>query len=282
MFAHKKNVSPVSRAQSNLTENSEEAASARLDKGSHPAQNRLINDLPNIINLARRQAEGALRVLSRPHLDEKHRHILNVFFGDSTDVIRSKLIEILGETLAALQTIRPSNFDVAEELYEAGGGAIAYIRDGDSERFKKSSDGKYINISYISAGRKHVEDIASTIVHEVTHLALNTEDHEYGDYVKVPSQFDAAVLEKLRKYAQTDPQKAINNAESISRAASLLYFSSSQNFDHKKLYELFLKSDSQNVLAFHRLDGGGSPRISSPELARKINTIRKIGGHLVI
>ena len=74
----------------------------------------------------------------------------------------------------------------------------------------------------------------------------------------------------------------MNNAETLSRVVLLIYFSESESPMHKKAYALYWESGDNKILAFHRMNPAQNPRISSPELARKSNKLRLVGGHMII
>ena len=130
----------------------------------------------------------------------------------------------------------------------------------------------------------HVDDISATIIHELSHLILNTEDHAYSICMSKQASglFTPWSVKELHSYARSKNNDPLNNAETLSRLVLLIYFSESKLPAYKKAYALYWASGDNKILAFHRMDPGQNPRITSPVLARKTNALRIVGGHVVI
>lgn len=252
----------------------------------HSAENRLRNYLPFIINCAKEQIIGAKNCLLVHPISSETKRIISDLLGNSSPVVITNLLRDLDLLLEHVSRLTPQHFDIAEELYEAGKECIAYVKgtEAESRAFLSGQERTFISISYIATGKMHVEDIATTIIHEISHLVLKTEDLAYSLNLSNQAQglFNPWSAKNLRDQAKNTNSAMLKNAESLARVTSLLHFSTSNDPEHIKLHELYWKSADSAIFAFHRLAPGIAPRISSPELARKTNTLRKINNHFVI
>ncbi|AEX54596.1 hypothetical protein GRAQ_04477 [Rahnella aquatilis CIP 78.65 = ATCC 33071] len=250
----------------------------------HPAEERLKRLLPFIITTAKQQVNVALEALERRKLSDDTRKILKELLNEDDSATVKKLTHSLNKIRRRMTSLAPEHFDLAEELYEAGGDTIGYVKATDAKDFKKGTNKKYIALSYIHTGRMHVDDIAATVIHELSHLILNTEDHAYSICMSKQASglFTPWSVKELHSYARGKNSNPLNNAETLSRIVLLIYFSVSKLAAYKKAYALYWESGDNKILAFHRMEPGQNPRISSPVLARKSNKLRIVNGHVVI
>lgn len=250
----------------------------------HPAEERLKTLLPFIIITARQQIDIALKALGRSKLKDETRKVLKELLNEDSSATVKKLTHSLNKIRRRMANLTPEHFDLAEELYEAGGDNIGYVKASDAKDFKKGINKKYIAMSYLSTGRMHVDDIAATVIHELSHLILNTEDYAYSICMgkHASGLFTPWSVKELHSYARGKNSNPMNNAETLSRVVLLIYFSESESPMHKKAYALYWESGDNKILAFHRMNPAQNPRISSPELARKSNKLRLVGGHMII
>lgn len=253
-------------------------------QNTHAAEHRLKNLIPTIIIMAQQAVRGALTALNHISSQEKsatqYLSVVNSLLGSASEATILTYKQQLTRLQLGVLQLTPEWFDIAEVLPEAGEGTMAYIRTSDHAAFSRGEKKAYISLSWRHCGKAHPEDIASTILHELTHLLFDTKDHYYSTYVPVPSLNNAVMLEQQIKFSQRDPKKAIQNAETIARLTVLLHYISSDNPRHQKLCELYYKSSSQAVLAYHRLED--FPRVSSPEMQKRGNNLRTVRGHIVI
>jgi uncharacterized protein RhaS with RHS repeats len=261
----------------------------------HPAEIRLSENLAEILKRAEAQIEGAINALKPKgilgkKIPEKSLTLVQDFMGNSKKETIIELNATFNEMKKGLSRFSVKDFNVAEELVESGDNTTAYIRAPEILKFQKGGRAS-IYISYMSVGRWHLENIANTVVHEVSHLTSKSEDYQYGQLTKVKGQFDAALLYPLLNYAESSQNRAIKNAESLARLAELLHYSCSNNEEHILLINKYFESkkasdiSARGVIAYHRLSQGDSPRISTPDMSRRNQNdtrLRKIGNHLVI
>jgi hypothetical protein len=250
----------------------------------HPAEERLRILLPFVIANAKQQLHIALKALGRSKLSEETKKILNELLNENNSATVKKLIHSLNEIKRKMENLTPEHFDVAEELYEAGGGTVGYVKATDARDFNNGVRKKYIALSYLRTGRMHIDDIAATVIHELSHLVLNTEDNAYSISMEKQASglFTPWSVKDLHRYAREKHSLPLNNAETLSRIVLLIYFSESKLPQYKKAYALYWESGDNKILAFHRMDADRNPRVSSPESTRKSNKLRVIGGHMVI
>ncbi|MBU9816214.1 hypothetical protein J1781_15310 [Rahnella sp. C60] len=250
----------------------------------HPAEERLKTLLPFIIINAKQQIYIALKALGRSKLSDDTKKILKELLNEDSSATVKKLIHSVDKIKRKMANLSPEHFDLAEELYESGGDTIGYVKATDAKDFKNGINKKYIALSYIRTGRMHVDDISATVIHELSHLILNTEDYAYSICMdkQAPGLFTPWSVKELHTYARGKNSVPLNNAETLSRIILLIYYSESNLPAHKKAYSLYWESGSNKILAFHRMEPGQNPRINSPELTRKSHALRVIGGHMVI
>lgn len=260
----------------------------------HRAELRLKNNLPEIILRARRMVSEAIKAIESHSSGSKTRYqqtkeMFDMLVGAHDSNTRKTLVMSLRKIKACLDGLTPDCFYLDEIIEEAGEEAFAYVICFDAQGLMHHVKKQYIAISTINCGRLHLDDIAATVIHETSHIALNSTDDAYSlSLRKAPTAkglFTPWSVKSLIDFARNNTDKALINAETISRLTQLIFLVNDKSADSKKMIELFNRSGSDHILAFHRLEGGAVPRLSSPELVRRNAgpaTIKKINNHLVI
>lgn len=260
----------------------------------HPAELRLRNNLPEIILRSRRIVAGAIKAIESHSSGSKNRFqqtkdMLDKLVGAHDSSTRHALVKSLRKIKACLDGLTPDCFHLDDLLLEAGSETIAYVICFDSQGFINRVKKQYIALSSINCGRMHLDDIAATVIHETSHIALRSNDDAYSLSMKnspaAKGLFTPWSVSELISFARNNTANALINAETISRLTQLIFLVNDNSVESAKMVELFGRSGSDHILAFHRLESGSMPRLSSPELARRNSgaiQIKKINSHIVI
>lgn len=239
----------------------------------HPAEERLDIHLPLILSYSRQQMRGALAVLEdRPIINSTFR-LIEDFFGPWDSDIASSLYRKLRRLAPHIYRLTPEHIMIHGKLDALGKNNVA-VTSADpriKQDFIAGKNAKFIHLAAVNMGNLHMEDIATVIIHEATHLALNTIDLIYPTSLSVEESglFSPYSLSTLVSMGQREKKRMLENADSISRIVSLLHYSKSSNPEHKMMLRRYLKSGKDNLLNYHLRKPGLVPRISSPILNRK-------------
>ncbi|EJK6270319.1 type IV secretion protein Rhs [Salmonella enterica] len=139
-----------------------------------------------------------------------------------------------------------------------------------------------IYINYEETGKRHLYDIATVIIHEMTHLVLKTKDYCNSQTVPFPGQFDGKSTKKLRQYANQPNNTPLTGADNIANLISLLYYSQAGDTQTKSLYTRYKQSLSKSGWQESLLDFSGAmpevswPRVNSAEIQRRVLPVSRI------
>jgi hypothetical protein len=260
----------------------------------HHAEIRLRNNLPEIILRSRRIVAEAIKAIESQSSGSKARFqqtkdMFDKLVGAHDSNTRHTLVKSLHKIKACLDSLTPDCFHLDDLLLEAGADTIAYVICFDAQGLTHRVKKQYIAISSINCGRMHLDDIAATVIHETSHIALRSNDEVYSLCMKnspaAKGLFTPWSVSELVKFARNNTASALINAETISRLTQLIFLVNDKSVESAKMIELFNRSGGDHILAFHRLESGSMPRLLSPELARRNNgavQVKKINNHLVI
>ncbi|EAW2233090.1 type IV secretion protein Rhs [Salmonella enterica] len=139
-----------------------------------------------------------------------------------------------------------------------------------------------IYINYEETGKRHLYDIATVIIHEMTHLVLKTKDYCNSQTVPFPGQFDGKSTKKLRQYANQPNNTPLTGADNIANLISLIYYSQAGDTQTKSLYTRYKQSLSKSGWQESLLDFSGAmpevswPRVNSAEIQRRVLPVSRI------
>ncbi|ECH4668152.1 type IV secretion protein Rhs [Salmonella enterica] len=194
--------------------------------------------------------------------------------NDSKKTIKT-LKDALEKMHQAAAALNENSFrNIKEEPY-APKNATACVGTNEHNLHDTSKDIKIL-INYEDTGKRHLHDIATIIIHEMTHLVLKTKDYCNSQTVPFPGKFDGKSTKKLRQYASQTNSTPLTGADNIANLISLLYYSQACDEQTKSLYTRYKQSLSKSGWREALLDFGGTmpevswPRVSSAEIQRRV------------
>ncbi|ECC4044041.1 RHS repeat protein [Salmonella enterica] len=194
--------------------------------------------------------------------------------NDSKKTIKT-LKDALEKMHQAAAALNENSFrNIKEEPY-APKNATACVGTNEHNLHDTSKDIKIL-INYEDTGKRHLYDIATIIIHEMTHLVLKTKDYCNSQTVPFPGKFDGKSTKKLRQYASQTNSTPLTGADNIANLISLLYYSQACDEQTKSLYTRYKQSLSKSGWREALLDFGGTmpevswPRVSSAEIQRRV------------
>jgi insecticidal toxin complex protein TccC len=257
----------------------------------HPAYKRLEEYLPEIIERSNKYVSGALDALEltekkffSKNLDtpEKSKRIVKELMGSDSVESINELRTAFKTILTGLERLRPEHIKIVEKLQQGNSDALAYTSKDKATRNKfmfGNNIGNYITISAIQTGNMHIDDIVNIIIHEVSHIAIDSKDEAYAEYIenKERGKFKSMSLLNLRLHAKDKGNNPLQNAESLARTAALLFYSTSNNPEDQLLFKEYKKSGMLANIAYNKLTTSEYNRIPSPDLRsqdrKKFNTM---------
>ncbi|EBP3365357.1 type IV secretion protein Rhs [Salmonella enterica subsp. enterica] len=194
--------------------------------------------------------------------------------NDSKKTIKT-LKDALEKMHQAAAALNENSFrNIKEEPY-APKNATACVGTNEHNLYDTSKDIKIL-INYEDTGKRHLYDIATIIIHEMTHLVLKTKDYCNSQTVPFSGKFDGKSTKKLRQYASQTNSTPLTGADNIANLISLLYYSQACDEQTKSLYTRYKQSLSKSGWREALLDFGGTmpevswPRVSSAEIQRRV------------
>ncbi|EAA9691087.1 type IV secretion protein Rhs [Salmonella enterica] len=194
--------------------------------------------------------------------------------NDSKETIKT-LKDALEKMHQAAAALNENSFrNIKEEPY-APKNATACVGTNEHNLYDTSKDIKIL-INYEDTGKRHLYDIATVIIHEMTHLVLKTKDYCNSQTVPFSGKFDGKSTKKLRQYASQTNSTPLTGADNIANLISLLYYSQACDEQTKSLYTRYKQSLSKSGWREALLDFGGTmpevswPRVSSAEIQRRV------------
>ncbi|ENC7450437.1 RHS repeat protein [Salmonella enterica] len=194
--------------------------------------------------------------------------------NDSKKTIKT-LKDALEKRHQAAAALNENSFrNIKEEPY-APKNATACVGTNEHNLYDTSKDIKIL-INYEDTGKRHLYDIATIIIHEMTHLVLKTKDYCNSQTVPFSGKFDGKSTKKLRQYASQTNSTPLTGADNIANLISLLYYSQACDEQTKSLYTRYKQSLSKSGWREALLDFGGTmpevswPRVSSAEIQRRV------------
>ncbi|EJS7223353.1 type IV secretion protein Rhs [Salmonella enterica] len=194
--------------------------------------------------------------------------------NDSKKTIKT-LKDALEKMHQAAAALNENSFrNIKEEPY-APKNATACVGTNEHNLHDTSKDIKIL-INYEDTGKRHLYDIATIIIHEMTHLVLKTKDYCNSQTVPFSGKFDGKSTKKLRQYASQTNSTPLTGADNIANLISLLYYSQACDEQTKSLYTRYKQSLSKSGWREALLDFGGTmpevswPRVSSAEIQRRV------------
>ncbi len=194
--------------------------------------------------------------------------------NDSKKTIKT-LKDALEKMHQAAAALNENSFrNIKEEPY-APKNATACVGTNEHNLHDTSKDIKIL-INYEDTGKRHLYNIATIIIHEMTHLVLKTKDYCNSQTVPFPGKFDGKSTKKLRQYASQTNSTPLTGADNIANLISLLYYSQACDEQTKSLYTRHKQSLSKSGWREALLDFGGTmpevswPRVSSAEIQRRV------------
>ncbi|EDY3151147.1 RHS repeat protein [Salmonella enterica] len=194
--------------------------------------------------------------------------------NDSKKTIKT-LKDALEKRHQAAAALNENSFrNIKEEPY-APKNATACVGTNEHNLHDTSKDIKIL-INYEDTGKRHLYDIATIIIHEMTHLVLKTKDYCNSQTVPFSGKFDGKSTKKLRQYASQTNSTPLTGADNIANLISLLYYSQACDEQTKSLYTRYKQSLSKSGWREALLDFGGTmpevswPRVSSAEIQRRV------------
>ncbi|EAS8987033.1 type IV secretion protein Rhs [Salmonella enterica] len=208
-------------------------------------------------------------------INNETRAIIKDYMGnDSKETIKT-LKDALEKMHQAAAALNENSFrNIKEEPY-APKNATACVGTNEHNLHDTSKDIKIL-INYEDTGKRHLYDIATIIIHEMTHLVLKTKDYCNSQTVPFPGKFDGKSTKKLRQYASQTNSTPLTGADNIANLISLLYYSQACDEQTKSLYTRYKQSLSKSGWREALLDFGGTmpevswPRVSSAEIQRRV------------
>ncbi|EAX5087807.1 TPA: type IV secretion protein Rhs [Salmonella enterica subsp. arizonae serovar 13,22:z4,z23:-] len=208
-------------------------------------------------------------------INNETRAIIKDYMGnDSKETIKT-LRDALEKMHQAAAALNENSFrNIKEEPY-APKNATACVGTNGHNLYDTSKDIKIL-INYEDTGKRHLYDIATIIIHEMTHLVLKTKDYCNSQTVPFPGKFDGKSTKKLRQYASQTNSTPLTGADNIANLISLLYYSQACDEQTKSLYTRYKQSLSKSGWREALLDFGGTmpevswPRVSSAEIQRRV------------
>ncbi|EAA8369889.1 type IV secretion protein Rhs [Salmonella enterica] len=208
-------------------------------------------------------------------INNETRAIIKDYMGnDSKETIKT-LRDALEKMHQAAAALNENSFrNIKEEPY-APKNATACVGTNEHNLHDTSKDIKIL-INYEDTGKRHLYDIATIIIHEMTHLVLKTKDYCNSQTVPFPGKFDGKSTKKLRQYASQTNSTPLTGADNIANLISLLYYSQACDEQTKSLYTRYKQSLSKSGWREALLDFGGTmpevswPRVSSAEIQRRV------------
>ncbi|ABX20577.1 type IV secretion protein Rhs [Salmonella enterica] len=208
-------------------------------------------------------------------INNETRAIIKDYMGnDSKETIKT-LKDALEKMHQAAAALNENSFrNIKEEPY-APKNATACVGTNEHNLYDTSKDIKIL-INYEDTGKRHLYDIATIIIHEMTHLVLKTKDYCNSQTVPFSGKFDGKSTKKLRQYASQTNSTPLTGADNIANLISLLYYSQACDEQTKSLYTRYKQSLSKSGWREALLDFGGTmpevswPRVSSAEIQRRV------------
>ncbi|ENS4278261.1 type IV secretion protein Rhs [Salmonella enterica] len=208
-------------------------------------------------------------------INNETRVIIKDYMGnDSKETIKT-LKDALEKMHQAAAALNENSFrNIKEEPY-APKNATACVGTNEHNLYDTSKDIKIL-INYEDTGKRHLYDIATIIIHEMTHLVLKTKDYCNSQTVPFSGKFDGKSTKKLRQYASQTNSTPLTGADNIANLISLLYYSQACDEQTKSLYTRYKQSLSKSGWREALLDFGGTmpevswPRVSSAEIQRRV------------
>ncbi|EDH4586298.1 type IV secretion protein Rhs [Salmonella enterica] len=208
-------------------------------------------------------------------INNETRAIIKDYMGnDSKETIKT-LKDALEKMHQAAAALNENSFrNIKEEPY-APKNATACVGTNAHNLYDTSKDIKIL-INYEDTGKRHLYDIATIIIHEMTHLVLKTKDYCNSQTVPFSGKFDGKSTKKLRQYASQTNSTPLTGADNIANLISLLYYSQACDEQTKSLYTRYKQSLSKSGWREALLDFGGTmpevswPRVSSAEIQRRV------------
>ncbi|ELE6254111.1 type IV secretion protein Rhs [Salmonella enterica] len=208
-------------------------------------------------------------------INNETRAIIKDYMGnDSKETIKT-LKDALEKMHQAAAALNENSFrNIKEEPY-APKNATACVGTNEHNLYDTSKDIKIL-INYEDTGKRHLYDIATIIIHEMTHLVLKTKDYCNSQTVPFSGKFDGKSTKKLRQYASQTNSTPLTGADNIANLISLLYYSQACDEQTKSLYTRYKQSLSKSSWREALLDFGGTmpevswPRVSSAEIQRRV------------
>ncbi|EEH8833293.1 type IV secretion protein Rhs [Salmonella enterica] len=208
-------------------------------------------------------------------INNETRAIIKDYMGNDSKKTIKTLKDALEKMHQAAAALNENSFrNIKEEPY-APKNATACVGTNEHNLYDTSKDIKIL-INYEDTGKRHLYDIATIIIHEMTHLVLKTKDYCNSQTVPFSGKFDGKSTKKLRQYASQTNSTPLTGADNIANLISLLYYSQACDEQTKSLYTRYKQSLSKSGWREALLDFGGTmpevswPRVSSAEIQRRV------------
>lgn len=243
----------------------------------HPAEQRLKILLPSILEIANERVLTALNTLKgeEKSMSKSSLIAIELFIGNKSEKSIINLRHRFKSIQSILEILTPENINIVYSKLN-NPSAYAWVSGEDIKRFQDEHS-VTINMSYINLATLHPEAIAKTVIHEVTHLALNTKDYiyAYSGYFSKESLYKDVSLLSLYDYALKPGTKPLENADTLANLVVTL------DYDFRKA-PILLKSSGH--FAFFFLEYKNFPinpsshNMAELELASATSGKRKIHG----
>ena len=171
-------------------------------RAPHPAKVQLKQELPGLIGQAQEMVTNALDNLDT----DGGMEIVETFFGSSDVAVKDDFREKLQKIDAGMKRLTAKSF-IPLEYINFNKNTQAQIWTGNLARFNRGGEGRYIRISYANSTAMHSDDIATTIVHEMSHMTARTHDFVYRTDYEGRSPYITYALDELIKFPRGNANK---------------------------------------------------------------------------
>ncbi|QCR35056.1 RHS repeat-associated core domain-containing protein [Nissabacter sp. SGAir0207] len=208
----------------------------------------LKNRLPHAIDIAKEMINGAMSALepqkkstfSKKKTPDSSKELVRDFIGDDSDETINHLRNKLSSIKILVNKLTPEHFKIYEVIPGVPN-ATACVTTWDGACYRKGKP-FIIKFSYTEAKFTHVVGIGAAIIHEASHLAVNTEDHAYPTHLMSYQDVKHNQLAPLHELARQNPEKALDNAESLSTLTLLLHASSHSSVNYINFFEKYVET----------------------------------------